>query len=125
MSTNDIWYGILDAGNKSTPVVRDLSMQVNNNKIWLYNYARNTFVEYSLTIVEPMLRELTTSDISRNELDRAFKAARQAFTRTRKIHKWDDKTPAARHDSKNDDIETESVEETEAEEFIDDVDEDN
>lgn len=124
MSTNDIWYGILDAGDKSTPVVRDLSMQAASDKVWLYNHVRNAFVEYSLAIVEPKLRELAKGDITQDELDRAFKAARQAYTATRKIRTWDDKKPAAKPARKKEDADIEIADDDEIEEFIDDADDD-
>jgi hypothetical protein len=121
MSTNDIWYGVLEAGDRSSPVVRDQSIQVNSNKIWLYHHARNTFVEYSQAIVEPKLRELATGDIARDELDRAFRAARKAFAPARKIQKWDDRAPAARPAGKKDDSDIEMADDEDAAEFIDDV----
>ncbi len=124
MSTNDIWYGVLEAGSKTSPVVRDLSMQASTNSIWLYNHVRNMFVEYTLAIVEPKLRELKAGDIDRAELDRAFKAARKDFAPTRKIRQWDDKPPAPSLARKKDDPEFE-ITDDDAEEFIDDVEDDD
>lgn len=78
MSNNNIWYGFLEAGEKSTPVVRDLSLETENAKtVFLYNFARGIFLEYSLEIVEPKLRALKPGDISPEELENAFKAARK------------------------------------------------
>lgn len=80
MSNNNIWYGFLEAGEKSTPVVRDLSLETENAKtVYLYNFARGIFLEYSLEIVEPKLRALKPGDISPEELENAFKAARKQF----------------------------------------------
>jgi hypothetical protein len=80
MSNNNIWYGFLEAGEKSTPVVRDLSLETENAKtVFLYNFARGIFLEYSLEIVEPKLRALKPEDISAEELENAFKAARKQF----------------------------------------------
>jgi hypothetical protein len=124
MSTNNIWYGVLEAGSKTAPVVRDLSMPASNNSIWLYNHARNTFVEYTLAIVEPKLRELTKSDISQDELDQAFKAARKDFAPARKTRQWDDKAPASKPARKKDDTDIE-IADDDAEEFIDDVEDDD
>jgi hypothetical protein len=80
MSNDTIWYGFLEAGGKSSPVVRDLSLETANPKtVYLYNLARGIFLEYAREIVEPKLRELKSDDIPRDELDKAFQAARQAF----------------------------------------------
>ena len=84
MSDNDIWYGFLQAGDKSSPVVRDPELKTGNNKtIYLYNQVRGQFVEYSSEIVEPKLRELKSDDVSLADLKRAFKAARKVFLATR------------------------------------------
>ena len=84
MSDSDIWYGFLQAGDKSSPVVRDPELKTGNNKtIYLYNQARGQFVEYSSEIVEPKLRDLKSGDVSLADLKRAFKAARKTFLATR------------------------------------------
>lgn len=124
MSSNDLWYGVLDAGDKSSPVIRDLSMQTSNaNNVWLYNHLRNAFVEYSLVIVEPKLRELTANDIPQKELDRAFRKARKTFDLARKVNKWESKASSARPARKKDAevvMETED-EDIDTDEFIDDT----
>ncbi len=124
MSTNDIWYGVLEAGSKTSPVVRDLSLQASNNSIWLYNHARKTFVQYTLAIVEPKLRELKAGDINRDELDQAFRAARKDFAAARKIRQWEDKAPAPSPARKKDEAEFE-ITDDDTEEFIDDVEDDD
>ena len=105
MSANDIWYGVLEAGEKSSPVVLDSTIVASDNKIYLYNYIRDQFVEYAKAIVEPKLRELATGDISQDELDIAFKAATLVSSITRKAHSWSDTqtTVTISADSKNDD----------------------
>lgn len=90
MESKDIWYGFLEAGNKSSPVVIDASIDAGDNKIYLYNYVRNQFIEYAKAIVEPKLRALTPGDTSRDELDTAFKASRLAFSTTHKTGLWSD-----------------------------------
>ena len=126
MSTKDIWYGVLEAGDKSAPVVRDLTMQAEKNHVWLYNHARNTFVEYAQAIVEPKLRELAKGDIPQDELDQAFKAARQAFISARKIRKWEDKPlPAKPASKKDDDTDIEITDDDDIDEFIDDGEDDD
>lgn len=73
-----------------------MSLQVENlNTVYLYNHVRGQFVAYSLEIVNPKLRELQPGDISRKELDNAFKAARKAFNPATAAKKWSDAAPAA------------------------------
>ena len=95
MNAKDIWYGVLDAGEKTSPVVRDATLDASQGKVWLYNHVRNQFIEYARAIAEPKLRELTADDIPQKELDEAFKAARQAFLSSRNIKTWSDTRPAA------------------------------
>ena len=94
MSRNDVWYGYLMAGEKSSPVVRDMSLKTKSQKtIYLYNHSRGGFLEYSIEIVEPKLRELTPEDISVKELRSAFRTARKAFLTGNKIKKRETETP--------------------------------
>jgi len=80
MSKDDIWYGFLQAGAQSSPVVRDATMATNSRKtVWLYNHVRDRFLEYSLEVVEPKLRELGDGDIALKALDKAYRAARKKF----------------------------------------------
>lgn len=89
MSKNDIWYGFLQAGAQSSPVVRDMTLETNSRKtVWLYNHARGKFLEYALEIVEPKLRELEDGDIPLKELDKAFNAARKTFASGRTAKAW-------------------------------------
>jgi hypothetical protein len=106
MKAKDIWYGVLDAGEKTSPVVRDATLDASQGKVWLYNHVRNQFIEYARTIVESKLRELDTGDIPQEELDEAFKAARQAFSSSRKISTWSDTEPAT-SPVKNQDVDDE------------------
>lgn len=103
MSAKDIWYGVLEAGEKSSPVVRDATLDASEGKVWLYNHQRNQFVEYARAIVEPKLRELTIEDIPQKELDAAFKTALHAFSSSHRINTWSDTKPAARRVSNEDD----------------------
>jgi len=123
MSANNIWYGVLEAGEKTSPVVRDSSLDASENKIYLYNYVRNQFIEYAQAIVEPKLRELTAGDISQDDLDKAFKAAYQAFSSSRKARTWTDRKPATSRVKDADDEEAMDLDMTDygdVEEFIDD-----
>lgn len=61
MKINDkhLWYGYLEAGNKSTAVLLDRSLNTGNPEtLYLFNLARGEILEYSRKIVEPKLREL-------------------------------------------------------------------
>ena len=124
MSEKNIWYGVLEAGEKSSPVVRDPSLEAGQNRIYLYNYVRNQFIEYSQAIAEPKLRDLTTGDISRDELDKAFKAAYQAFSSSHKIRTWSDTKPSAARAKSEDDEDAIDIDlsdyDDEVDEFIDD-----
>src|SRR3569623_949320 len=52
-------YGYLEAGNKSTAVVLDRTLNTGNPEtLYLFNLARGEILEYSRKIVEPKLREL-------------------------------------------------------------------
>lgn len=94
MSKNDIWYGYLEAGAQSSPVVRDMALETKSRKtVYLYNHARGRFLEYSLEIVEPKLRELKDGEVSIKELDGAFKTARKAFASGKATKKWSDDAP--------------------------------
>jgi len=94
MSKDDIWYGFLQAGAQSSPVVRDATLESSSRKtVWLYNQVRDRFLEYSLEIVEPKLRELGDGDISLKALDKAYKAARKKFA-PRKAKSWVRETSA-------------------------------
>ena len=96
MSSKDIWYGVLVAGEKTSPVVRDTTLDASEGKVWLYNHLRNQFIEYSKAIVEPKLRALTTGDVPQKKLDEAFKAALKAFSSSHKIRISSDTEPATR-----------------------------
>jgi hypothetical protein len=94
MNENTIWYGFLEAGVHSSPVVRDTSLQTKSQKtMYLYNHVRGKFLEYSCEIVEPKLRELDPGDIPLKQLSSAFMAARKAFVHDKVTTRWED-TPA-------------------------------
>jgi hypothetical protein len=80
MTRKAIWYGYLKAGKKSSPVVLDTKLQTRNPKtIYLFNYVRGKFLEYSRELVEPKLHDLDPDDNLLKELKIAFKAARKMF----------------------------------------------
>jgi hypothetical protein len=124
MSKNDIWYGYLKAGEKSSPVVRDMSLETKSRgTIYLYNHKRGAILEYSREIVEPKLRELKPEDIPLDELMSAFRAARKPFLAGRTIKKWEKETPAistsvsSEPDELDDDIPIDLIEEFEKDEM--------
>ena len=106
------------------PALEELqkSGEAGRNKIYLYNHIRNQFIEYSQAIVEPKLRELGAGDISRDELENAFKAARQAFTSSRKINVWSDTKGGAQRvkDEDDDELDIDMSDDNYSDEFIDD-----
>jgi hypothetical protein len=59
MSENSLWYGYLEAGAKSTAVLRDPKLDTGNPAtMYLFNLARREILEYRRDIVEGKLREL-------------------------------------------------------------------
>jgi len=95
MSKSDIWYGFLQAGEHSSPVVRDATLETKNPKtVFLYNHARGKFLEYAREIVEPKLRELAPEDVPMKDLQSAFKAARKTFSSPKVAKKWETEAPA-------------------------------
>mgnify|MGYP001075996156 FL=1 len=124
MSTKDIWYGVLEAGDKSSPVVRDASIDTSQNKIFLYNHVRGEFVEYAQAIVEPKLRNLTAEDISQDELDKPFRTARKKFASAHKSSALADAQSRAKPAASkaNDDYDIDEDSDDDMEDFIDDDD---
>lgn len=88
MTKKAIWYGYLQAGKKSSPVVLDTKLETRNPKtIYLFNFVRGKFLEYSRELVEPKLHDLDPDDNLLKELKRAFKAARKIFVVDQNTHK--------------------------------------
>ncbi len=80
MSEDHLWFGFLDAGAKSSPVVLDRNLDTGNPKtVYLFNLARNEFVEYQRAIVEAKLRDLKPGEASIDTLKSAFGQARSGF----------------------------------------------
>ncbi|MDR2877140.1 MAG: hypothetical protein LBV36_03760 [Chromatiales bacterium] len=81
MAKNSIWCGFLDAGAKSSAVVRDERLDTGNPEtIYLFNLARNEIIQYNRAIVEPKLRELSTDECDNIvELKAAYLRARRHF----------------------------------------------
>jgi len=84
MSKSTIWFGYLDAGEKSSPVAIDERLNTGNpHTLYVFNLSRGRILEYRRDIAEPKLRELHDDEQSVvGELKAAFEAARHEF-RTR------------------------------------------
>jgi hypothetical protein len=81
MAKQFIWCGFLEAGDKSSPVVRDDRLETGNpDTLYLFNFNRNEIIQYNRHIVEPKLRELRgdEEDIV-NELKAAYSRTRRNF----------------------------------------------
>lgn len=80
MSENPIWFGYLEAGAKSTPVVLDQRLNTGKpDTVYLFNLARNSFLEYKREIVDAKLRELQDGEADLGTLKSAFNDARKEF----------------------------------------------
>jgi hypothetical protein len=78
---NQLWYGFLEAGPKSTAVLIDANLSTGNpDTLYVFNLARGKILEYSRALVEPKLRELDGGDTSLiDQLEAGFTGARDAF----------------------------------------------
>jgi hypothetical protein len=76
-----LWYGYLEAGNRSSPVIRDERLDTGSAKtVFLFNLTRCEILEYSRDVVEPKLRELKASEAATiKKLDAAYAEARRNF----------------------------------------------
>lgn len=80
MSKQKLWYGFLEAGSKSSPVVVDHSMDTGEkSSLFIYNHNRQEILKYVREVVEPKLRELT---IQEKELESALKKGFNAAVKT-------------------------------------------
>jgi hypothetical protein len=63
MAKQKLWYGFLEAGNKSSPVVIDHNMDTGEkNTVFIYNHNKQEILKYVRELVEPKLRELTAKE---------------------------------------------------------------
>jgi hypothetical protein len=113
---NSMWYGYLEAGNRSSPVIRDERLDTGSAKtVFLFNLERREILEYSREIVEPKLRELKSGEAKLiKELDAAYMEARRNFKdrRARSLNIPEQGGPARRP--------VESQNDEDIDEFIDD-----
>ncbi|MCG7988464.1 MAG: hypothetical protein ABW157_15250 [Candidatus Thiodiazotropha sp. LLP2] len=82
MKADSLWLGFLDAGAKSSPVVRSKQLDTKDPEtVFLFNLQRNDILIYKRNIVEPKLRELGVGDMETiRELKKAFKQAMTEFS---------------------------------------------
>jgi hypothetical protein len=75
------WYGYLEAGASSSPVMRDDGLDTGNPKtVFLFNLGRGRILEYSREIVESKLRELEDKESKViAQLDAGYAKARRNF----------------------------------------------
>ncbi|MGE0372799.1 MAG: hypothetical protein AB7Q01_13005 [Gammaproteobacteria bacterium] len=81
MAKTPLWCGYLEAGDRSSAVLRDDRLETGNpTTIYLYNLARDEILQYSRELVEPKLRDLrgNESDLA-EELKTAYAKARRIF----------------------------------------------
>ena len=83
---NNVWYGFLEAGAKSSPVIRDDKLETGSSKtVYLFNLNQNKISEYNLQIVGSKLRDLKKDEEHLiAELDKAFPKARTEFINNKK-----------------------------------------
>ena len=77
-----LWFGYLEAGERSSPVVRDELLSTGHPAtVYLFNYMKGRILEYRKEIVEAKLRELKPEETPMiGDLEAAFLEARAAFT---------------------------------------------
>jgi hypothetical protein len=124
-----LWYGYLEAGNRSSPVIRDERLDTGSTKtVFLFNLARCEILEYSRDVVEPKLRELKSAEAKTiEELDAAYAEARRNFKdrRARPLNIPEQGGSARRPvESQNDDEIDEFIDESVGEDVWVDADED-
>jgi hypothetical protein len=82
MSQEELWYGFLEAGDRSSPVAKDPKLTTGNpDTVYMYNLQRNEIIEYKRAIAEPKLRDLKPAESDQlKELKSAFAKALKEFT---------------------------------------------
>ncbi len=81
MSDNSLWFGFLEAGDKSTAVIIDHGLNTGKpDTVYIFNQSRGKILEYNRSIVEPKLRELSSQDAdTKAELKNAYLQVRAGF----------------------------------------------
>jgi len=82
MKKQKLWYGYLEAGKKSSPVVIDRNMDTGeNHTVFIYNHNKKEILKYVRDMVDPKLRELTAKE---KELESSMKKGFTASLKTMK-----------------------------------------
>lgn len=78
---NELWFGYLEAGDKSSPVVIDPMLDTGNPKtVYMYNLNANKITEYKREIAEPKLRALNDKETTlTQDLQQGYAVARKGF----------------------------------------------
>jgi hypothetical protein len=81
MSENNLWFGYLDAGEKSSPVIMDPRLNTANpNTVYLFHFNRGEIIEYRRDIIETKLRTLeSTVKLDKKALKSAYMPVRRNF----------------------------------------------
>jgi hypothetical protein len=81
MSEKPFWYGYLEAGGKSTPVLLDRQFDTGNPAtVYLFNFSRGEILEYRRNIVENKLRTLGKDEAAlAAEMKAAYTQVRRGF----------------------------------------------
>lgn len=81
MKEHELWFGYLEAGAKSTPVLLDRQLDTANPRtLYLFNLQKGEILEYSREVAEPKLRSLTDAETETVErLTAAYATARSEF----------------------------------------------
>ncbi len=84
MSNDRFWYGYLDAGDRSSPVLRDNTLDTHNPEtVYLFNLKRKEIIEYKREIVEARLKPLEDESVI-DDLTAAYMVASRDFVPRRK-----------------------------------------
>lgn len=126
MKEKTLWYGYLNAGQKSTPIVLDHELHTGSNEtIYLFNLIRGEILEYQRQIVEPKLQELSTEQTEViKQLKAAYAKARRNFKpRGARVLQFPARNLLSKNESEEEELEdlTEFME-ADGEEFIEDED---
>lgn len=76
-----LWHGYLQAGGRSSPVLRDTRLDTGNPKtLYMFNLERGEILEYSREVVEKKLRDLKPAESGFiAKLEAGYRKARRKF----------------------------------------------
>ena len=81
MNDSALWYGYLEAGDRSSAVAIDKKLATSDpTTVYMFNLKRGEIIEYKRAIVEPKLRELGGNEQETlGELKSGYRKARSDF----------------------------------------------